>query len=453
MIDYCRSYHKNTECEPEILQEATTDTCPPFDVCLPFGRSLHFDGRCMSVKGQSTVPDGEYGVIVVEDGCIVDARPNPVFEYTPPPCSPTPATCDGEGGTGVTLMLDSCNLLQQDAAGRLGAFLNVEAGSGITMKGCGSASEPLVITAAPAEAEKTYVTPGSATNVTVSGTGAVSNPYVIDLAETGIQPGTYSGLRIDAYGRVVGTSTVENSSITSIVEGPGISVNIQSGIATVSLAEVTSIESGNYTLGGYDIEVDLAGRITGIRQAIDIEEGTYDPHDVNLTVNGLGSITDITPIIRQACNHNAVHSNANSDARLNITTDARGHLYAEWHGWEVIYTSQNSGTTSEPPVSDSVIGIYTNVVNNYIEGRIQGDGITRDSFGSITGKFAKRTITSTSGTQSTSYTEIAVVEWRGISTNTYNAGTYTVIVSKPEVNDVIPPYANASVLEVKLIQP
>lgn len=389
MSDFCRKYPRQTQCEAtEIKGDTSGVRCEPFDVCLPFGRSLHFDGYCMSVKGNPEISDGEYGTIIVKDGCIVDAKPAPVFQYTPPPCNESAIGCGGSssgsgGAAGVVIQTGACNLLKQDASGRLGAFLTVEGGEGVSVTGCGSESNPLVINMETAEAERTHIQSASVQSLVVSGDGGVSNPYMLDLAEV-FEGGTYLGFTVDTHGRITGYENVSAGSIIAVVAGPGISVMTEGGTATVSLATVAH-GGGTYIFGGYQVKIDLAGRITNIEQAIDLGEDqqTIDPYENQLTISELGSITAITPYVRAAANVGHHHQSAGNGVSDTLLTDREGFIHVQWTGWEPV---------TDVSVGDAEIGAYTSKATSMFTGTVD-EGAIAEAYG----RFARRYTTASNG--------------------------------------------------------
>lgn len=397
MQDFCRKTLKPTQCAPETQSKGCTTPCRPFQVCLPFGRSLKFDGKCLSVEGDATIPDGEYGVIVVENGCIVDARPNPVFEYTPPPCTPAAESC-ANASSDITLQTDTCNLLRQDAAGRLGAYLVVEAGDNITLKGCGSNTSPLVISATVDVDTSVYFSSASTSQIVVDGAGTVSDPYVIGLAEV-FDGQTINGMRFDRYGRLVQYTEPSSSTIVGVVGGAGITVVSEAGVAVVALAE-SGVDPGDYQAGGYVLTLDLAGRVTRATRNINVTAGSYDMHDWLVSVNSYGSITGFTAYNRPATNHAVDHFAAGASISVTITTDSYGYLYAVWQGQA---SASSTGATSG----------YTTVAASVMSGTIQAEDETTYRFDTAVGKLSTSAIT----------------EWRAKSATPVGPGTYTVTVS------------------------
>ena len=75
MQDNCRKTIKNMACgAPLEVESQSRNVYPAFSVCLPFGRALEWDGAGLRLKGRVTLPNGNYGTITVEDGCITDAQ-------------------------------------------------------------------------------------------------------------------------------------------------------------------------------------------------------------------------------------------------------------------------------------------------------------------------------------------------------------------------------------------
>lgn len=355
----CRKHNINNQCTTTELDNIASKVCDPFEFCLPFGKQVIFNGECIRVEDNSTIADGEYGVIVVENGCIIDARPNPAFEYTPPPCTPAAGSCnDAEAENALVVQPGICNMISVDTAGRIGAYINAVAGSGIILDGCGTDSSPLVITAIEAEAARTYLISGSPSILPVDGNGLIADPYVVSHAETDIGPGVYGEFTTDAWGHVIGFD--ENTSILrNIVAGPGISVNQVGTVATISLRD-SDAEAGEYLLGGYTVTTDLSGRITAIRQSIGLDEDIYDLHNYNVTVNALGSITALTPITRTVDTHFSTFFSGNRDSTsMTINTTVAGQL-------RITYRGDLGDYGSSPPNLINLPSMYQVTVNGVI---------------------------------------------------------------------------------------
>ena len=59
----------------------------PFEVELFPGRKLVYDGRGLTLEGAPLIPDGVYGLVVVQNGRVVDLKPAEAPGYTPGPCA------------------------------------------------------------------------------------------------------------------------------------------------------------------------------------------------------------------------------------------------------------------------------------------------------------------------------------------------------------------------------
>lgn len=345
MSDYCRKFPKQTQCEPEQIGTPSEPICQPFEVCLPFGRVLVFDGQCVRVDGNVTIPDGEYGVFTVENGCIVSARPNPVFEYTPGPCAPAASPCDDSGGGSITLQTNISNLLSFDSGGRLGGFLHVNEGAGISLKGSGSAGDPLVISTAASDAKMTYIQSKDRAAFEVSGTGDITNPFVIGLVESPLNAGTYGGFTIDSYGRITGYKDAGAAYVQTVLEGPGIKVDQQAQVVTISLDE-SGVDAATYRFGGWDVALDLAGRVTDTKQVIEVEPQTLDPYYNVLTVNQFGSITAITPVTRTPDSQYSKYFGPNRAATsMVVNSDTAGRYRIIYKGPVNVLTQSTAADT------------------------------------------------------------------------------------------------------------
>lgn len=367
----CRKHNINNQCDTTSLENQTAVVCEPFEFCLPFGKQVIFNGECTRVEDNSTIADGEYGIIVVENGCIIDARPNPTFDYTPPPCTPAVGPC-GDSGTdaAITLQPGICNMASLDSAGRLGVNLDIVAGSGINLTGCGTDASPLVISTAAAEVARTYITSGSATILPITGNGLLANPYVVSHADTVAGPGTYGEFTIDQWGHIT-SFTADTGGLRNLVAGPGIAVNQNGSVATISLRD-SDAESGEYLFGGFNVTTDLSGRITNITQGINVEAGVYDLHNFEVAVNNLGSIVALAPTTRVANDHFSAFFSGNRDSTsMTITTTTTGQF-------RIIYRGDLGDYGTSPPnliPLPSMYRVTINGVNVQAFARIIGGGV------------------------------------------------------------------------------
>lgn len=417
MTTHCRKTERNNQCGVVEIGNQQRQVCTPFSVCLPFGRSLAFNGECITLEGAPSIPDGEYGIIVVENGCIVDARPNPVFDYTPPPCTPSVPPCgDGESG-GVVLQPGICNLLSLDATGRLGAFLSYEAGDGVTITGCGTTSSPLVISAQTGGGDKTYIISGTLDILPLEGEGTIDNPYVISHATTAIGPGVYAGFTLDAYGHIIAYTNPEAGAIASIIAGPGVAVEQQGAVATIGLT-ASPQEPGTWLLGGWALSTDLSGRVVGIERQIATVAGTYDPMYNEIDVNEFGSITSIRPTTRTVDTAFSTFFDGERDiTSTQITIRTQGHFRITYRG--------DLGPATAPTPEVGLVPLpapYRVRVNNL-----------------VTPAYAR-------------ITDGRITEVHCLAQPLYAAGTYTISISGPAATETTQPFSDTGMLDIVLVE-
>lgn len=416
MTDMCRKAPKNSQCDTTDLTNSSQKECAPFEACLPFGGKLSYDGDCMSFTRSSSIPDGRYGIIVVQDNCIVSAEPAPVFEYTPPSCTPASNPCGGSSGSGVVLQTNPCNLLSFDAAGRLGAYLEVEAGSGITLTGCGKTPSKLIISATPQEQSRTYIMPGTPDIIPITGSGtSTADPYIVSHAESPLQGESYGGFTIDAYGHITGLYSDGQTYIQSVIAGPGIEVNVEGPIATISLA-ASPLAPQTSLLGGYNLSTDISGRVTAIDRAITITAGTIDPLYNSITVNAFGSITGTAPIQRMVDDKFSKYFDGERETTtMEFTTTFNGNFRISYTGDLGTYSGTGDANQGLVPITNPYrVEVNGQVIPSYV--RVLGNRI---------------------------------VEVQVVSYGVYAAGTHTVELIGPAVTDEAPyPFYDYSMMDV-----
>lgn len=258
----CIDFDVNTPCSDTPTPQPQT-VCPSVNACLGLGLRLNFDGTCFTITGSPAVADGSYNNIVVQNGCIVGAFNSALPIYTPPPCAGSGGGGGGGGGGTVSIAPDNCNLLSQDAAGRLSAKVYARGINGITVTGCGTGMNEFIIS---------RDTSGSATGGTlisltpdvlpVVGDGVDDDPYMIAHAQSPVGGNTTGGFTLDAYGHVVGGSGGGGGgSIIDIMGGPVIDIDKLAGIYTI-IHEDSGVEEGIVTIFDVDIIIDKQGHIT-----------------------------------------------------------------------------------------------------------------------------------------------------------------------------------------------
>lgn len=230
----CRNTVKVLDCG-STLETQQKNTYEPFEVCLPFGRKLVYDGQGLRLQENVVLADGQYGLFTIENGCITDAFVQPVCEYTAQPCTPAATACGDGTSSDITLQPGEDNLLNFDASGRLGASLTYETSTdGLTITGYGTATSPLVINYTPGEADKTYLQSGTPAVLPVSGTGTALDPYYVQHAESALGAGKYGEFTIDAFGHITGYEA-QTLSVSSIIAGDGIVVSNAGTIYTIGM--------------------------------------------------------------------------------------------------------------------------------------------------------------------------------------------------------------------------
>ena len=301
---------------PDPEPEPTPEPCPDWSICLPFGAKLYASGGCVYAEAGSPPADGVYGKIVIANGCIIGAEPEDVPLYTGSPCAPQPDSCSNASGNsttsntslfstgGSTTTVVSCcepstmsgNLYKLDAAGKPVVQLSARGGTGLSVTGSGTTSDPLVISlsgSTGSEDSGIYVRSANAA-IAVSGSGTRANPVVV-THKTGLQANV-NGMTFDAYGHLTSYSATTSTGVTGLVGGSGIDVSVdhQSGINTISVRKQANDVSGNYAFGSYDVEIDEYGRIYRLSRGIDLG-GSQDLElgEYILTINSSGSITRI----------------------------------------------------------------------------------------------------------------------------------------------------------------
>lgn len=282
-------------CEREVISATTRGACPEWDVCLPFGASLHSEGGCVSYTPPANVPpDGEYDKIVVVNGCITGAKSGELPIYNESPCAPVPVPCDCEGGGSTpTPSVLAGNLYELDASGAPLVRVATRSGDGIKVSGTGTANDPIVVTNLREEASKQYFRGGDSV-ISVKGAGTADDPIEISHAKT--TGGTYEGFTFDDYGHFAGYTTPSSAAVKGIIPGEGIAVDVDQGtkIATVSLATPMHPAQGTFSFGGYDVTLTGKNAIFEVVRRVNVPAATLAFGTYAVAISETGSIDGYT---------------------------------------------------------------------------------------------------------------------------------------------------------------
>ncbi|MBD5585301.1 MAG: hypothetical protein HDQ88_09485 [Clostridia bacterium] len=300
------------QCTPRTVQKcaeelvSASETQVPvqetWEICLPWGGLLYADELGVHLQKGSPPPDGVYDRLVIADGCLVNVRQSETVPiYTGSPCAPLPGDCTGSGSGGGgsgNLCNPSAtpgNLYRCDLSGRPLVTVYIEGGSGITVTGNGTSTNPFIISGSGGSSSGgMYIRSGNDA-IKLTGSGTYDDPYVINHKE-GTQT-TINGMTFDRYGHLIDTgSGSANKGVTGIIPGDGIDVDAdpKTNIYTIKLAEPLNKREGIWLLGGYDVTLDKYNNIYDIKQNIDLGgEQTVSCGGYDITFNELGSATSI----------------------------------------------------------------------------------------------------------------------------------------------------------------
>lgn len=289
-------------CEETLVEAAQRGYVPtPWSICLPWGGQLYQDETGVHVREGTPPPDGVYDRIVVVNGCIVNVRKSDAPTYVGSPCAPLPGDCGGSGGSGGSSLCDASptpgNLYRCDFSGRPLVTVTIQQGTGTIITGDGSLNNPYVISMSGGGSGGGIYLRSDNEAIALTGSGTRDDPYIL-AHKAGLQT-TANGMVFDAYGHLVdmGEGSV-NTGVQGIIGGEGVKVDAdpRTGIYTVGLEELLNNKQGDWLLGGYTVTLDKYNRIFNIGQTINLGgEQTFTCGDKKVTVNALGSITNIQP--------------------------------------------------------------------------------------------------------------------------------------------------------------
>ena len=334
-------------CGPQTVAEGTAADCPDWEVCLPFGARLYQQDGCVRYVPGTPPEDGVYGLVTIQNGCIVDMEAEPVSKYQSDPCAPVPCPCDSSEDGESNLCNPSTksgNQYECDAAGRPYAHAYVQAGDNVTVEGNGTSTNPYVISASDGDSGITNVRTNTGSVLTVS----VSNGTATIDHATGYNEQTINGMTFDAYGHLKDySSTSASTSITAVIGTGGVKATTESSVVTVSLDDVTNKLDGQYLLGGYIVEVDAYNRLYNITKEITDVEGTYQWGAYNVTLNDLGSVTNVEAVAESAPVFHAFLASEETTTQHTMTFTMRYTSRAVIDVYAVLPdTTVTSGTTT-----------------------------------------------------------------------------------------------------------
>ena len=285
-------------CKPVTVEPIKQPT-PAFDLCVG-DYAIHWDGTHLTHTRPRTTPNGTYGSVTLQDGCIVGYGECEVPTYTPPYCNPAPLPCGQlngtptTGGTTTTIVETPIssrqgNQLAKDSFG-LYVRVYVSVGQGLTISGQGLQNDPYLINFAPNTGGVQSSVVKSESPLTHTERDGVT---YIGMPQSGVQAGTYGPFTIDSYGRI---TQAKNSSFLTAddIHSIGDEISVTPIANGINLSLPTST-AGNtsYVLGAYSLGISPAGRIVAAQRNINVTGGVYRLGIYRVAINEFGSIAAI----------------------------------------------------------------------------------------------------------------------------------------------------------------
>lgn len=285
---------------PDPPEEPTPEPCADWSICLPFGGRLLSRNGCVYAESGNPPADGIYGKIVIANGCIAGVEPVEACLDNVALCAGNPETCDSsinalaESSGGCCQPSNSIgNLYSLDITGLPLVRCTIRGGSGVTVTGDGTTSNPYIISASAIAVQSVYLASENDA-IVVHGAGSYANPFAV--AHKDGKQGKYNGMTFDKYGHLIDTGEGSaNSGINAVVGGTGIDVQTDNkvGMATVGLAKPVRNKNGAYHIGGWALELDEYNRIFDLTREINITSATYPFGFYDVSINPTGSISGI----------------------------------------------------------------------------------------------------------------------------------------------------------------
>lgn len=270
--DNCQPYVKvRAQCDYGDFPEQKK-VYPKFEACSLTGKFV-WDGEGMSFVPRTKIPDGTYTSVTISNGCVASFGQAPVAEYTPSDCCGLPG---GGGGGNVTSKIvispDSSNILTQRADGLYSSSYIKTTDPNVSVTGIGTAANPYVINLVGVEFKGIYI--HGSNGVAVSGNGTATNQINIELEKVSITPGTYSGLSIDSFGRVIGADTSFQPITSIIAVSPLIAEKAATGSYQIKI-DTTEDPGKSFSVGRYKITVTNFGVIKNVEVGQGIAAGSF----------------------------------------------------------------------------------------------------------------------------------------------------------------------------------
>lgn len=314
-------------CTSQTLATAQAAVCEDWEACLPFGAMLAYENGCLKYTPGEPPADGVYGLITVQNGCIVSLDEEPVAKYQADSCAPVPCPCSEDSDTSSGLCDPSTttgNLYTCDSAGKPLVRVYINGGDNVSVTGYGTRTSPFVITIDQGDAGITSIR-----SITDAITVSTSDGVATIAHKDGWNERTINGMVFDNYGHLIDyDDSTAASSIIGIVGTNGISAETSSaGIATIKLADPANNLNGDYIVGGYTLTLDSWNRVYNLVRDISGTEGTYALGAYNVEVNDYGSIEGVTAANTDGNTFHALLSGDGSSTTLSATFSLRFPTY------------------------------------------------------------------------------------------------------------------------------
>lgn len=244
-------------CPPDEPVVTVAPATPAFTVCVG-DYKLEWDGTRLTKTRVHNTPDGTYGSVTLQDGCVVSYGEGEVPTYSPPYCNPNPQPCpDGNQLAGQTFTLSprAGNLSVMDEFG-LYTKAYIQAGSGIIITGSGTSSDPIVIKLSDSAG-------GAVSSAVVAQTPLKSelrNGVTYISMVSNVQPGTYGNITVSEYGIITAINTGDSAPITtdSLTTDQELTLSTTADVTTIGLSP-SAVGDTKLIFGAYEVDLSNGG--------------------------------------------------------------------------------------------------------------------------------------------------------------------------------------------------